>query len=131
MKRRIRNSILCVCILLSSLLLQFCDPTYSIRIENLSGSNVVVTALTTNNFQAYEYEVTELGQDSVRFEIPAGEYIDLGMAIAGLENDLPFTKVKVLMSMDTLTAMNPTEVLGLFEKDPGGELKMPYRIVVK
>lgn len=122
---------LSLCAIAIMLLLQSCDPTYSIRIENNSGSKVTVKATTTINFRAYEHEVTELGDNKIRVDIPSGEYLDCGMAIAGLENDLPFTNLTIETLNDTIMADNPDQVLSLFEKKPSGNLKTPYRLVVK
>lgn len=120
-----------LCAFTAMLLLQSCDPTYSIRIENKTESIAIVNALITNNFQAYGYVVKDLAQDSVMFEVPAREYIELGTAIGGLSDDLPFTKLKIVSAKDSLLALSSEEVLELFEKDSWGDLATPYRIVIK
>ncbi len=53
------------------------------------------------------------------------------MAIAGLENDLPFTNLKIQTLNKTIVADNPEKVISLFEKEPDGDLKTPYSLVIK
>ncbi|QHL89161.1 hypothetical protein GU926_17670 [Nibribacter ruber] len=125
------NSFLSLCAITAMLLLQSCDPTYSIRIENQSSSKITVTATTTNKFQAYGHKIIELGADKVRFEIPSGEYLECGMAIAGLENDLPFTSLIVQTLNKRIVADTPNKVISLFEKESDGNLKTPYSLVIK
>ncbi|WP_192820802.1 hypothetical protein [Rufibacter sp. LB8] len=131
MKRSPLNTFLSLSAILVLLLVQSCDPTYSIRIENKSGSKITVNATTTNKFQAYGHEIIELEGNKVRFEIPSGEYLECGMAIAGLDNDLPFTNLKIQTLNKTILAENPEKVISLFEKEPDGDLKTPYSLVIK
>ncbi|MEA1784881.1 hypothetical protein U1E44_02150 [Arenibacter sp. GZD96] len=119
-------------IVLIAILIQSCDPTYPISIKNNSGTEIVVDAKLTNSFNpglTTTYIADENGR--LQFKIESGQEFECGFSIAELENDLPFSELKIYTKKDTIIANNRNEVLNLFDKNWIGKMKTPYVMTVE
>ena len=126
-----KQSIILSGLILIALLLQSCDPYYSIAITNTTDKEVNVYVVRTIKF--HPDKQMEL-KDSEGFEVyklnPAEEF-RVGNALAGIDDELPFSKIKIITERDTILADNPDAIKKLFDKKFFGGLKTPYNISVK
>jgi len=123
-------------LIITGLLFQSCDPTYSIRIQNSTSDTLTVVARTTIRFHMENIDYNVLSRtfnddEWIRFTIPPMGYADCGNAIGGLENDLPFKELKIYMERDSIVATSETEVLSLFKTKLIGGFRTPYTIEIK
>ena len=65
------------------------------------------------------------------YQLNANESIQVGMAIGGIDNDIPFDAIKIVKSKDTVSAIGLEDVKRLFEHKMSGNLKKPYVISIK
>lgn len=117
------------------LLFMSCDPTYPVIISNSTSDTVVIHGEETNNFfiDSSKDSFVEFNEKEKRTSIrlPPKASINCGMAIAELNNDLPFKKIKIYTGKDSLIATSEKEVLHLFEKNVWGNPRKPYIINIK
>ncbi|HEY0652710.1 MAG TPA: hypothetical protein VGD65_06260 [Chryseosolibacter sp.] len=115
--------------------LHSCDPYYTVRIQNLTQDTLSVVARTTTDFHAGNFHYSVLGgpynDQRIKFKVAPNSYGDCGGAIGGLEDDLPFTELKIYTAQDSVVAMNKAEVLKLFKTDFFGGLETPYVIEIE
>ena len=121
---------------LIGLTIMSCDPVYQIKIINNSVDTVTVTAWTTINFRAegnhsIETKTDSIDEETKTFSLPPGQELNCGSAIAGIEDEMPFTALKIEKGTELTVADNKNEVLDLFEKDKNGNLETPYQIIIK
>lgn len=126
-----------VTIILSGLFLASCDPVYPILITNSNKDTVTVITETTIHFQPLDtlVDYRELSgpynHRIIQFKIAPMDTLECGMAIAGIENEMPFTKFSIYAGQDSIIADTQTEILELFAKSFWGKLKTPYELVIK
>ena len=113
------------------ILLASCDPTYPITISNSTHESVVILVKTNSHFHTEKEKtgVTQAGLDV--YQLNANESIQVGMAIGGIDNDIPFDAIKIVKSKDTVSAIGLEDVKRLFERKLSGNLKKPYVISIK
>lgn len=123
--------------ILTGLLLTSCDPTYSVLISNGKTDTVTVVTETTIHFNSDDQLVgyQDLGgpydHNIIKFKMAPGTTIECGMAIAGIQDEMPFTKFKVYSDKDSIVAESQNKILDLFEKTFWGNLKTPYVLTIK
>ncbi len=128
---------LTIMIILTGLFLTSCDPTYPIVISNNKADTVTVVTMTTAHFhtddQLVGYE--DLGgpydHNIIKFKMAPGSSIECGMAIAGIKDEMPFTKFRVYANKDSIVANTQDQILDLFEKTFWGKLETPYQLTIK
>ena len=124
-------------IILTGLSLISCDPTYPILISNSRADTVTVVAETTIFFHTDEqllwYE--DLGgpydHRVLKFKMPPKTSIECGIAIAGIQDEMPFVKLKIYSNKDSVIANTQDQILDLFEKTFWGNLQTPYQLTLK
>lgn len=120
--------------ILAGLIIQSCDPYYPVSITNSTEDTLTVIARTTTSFQSNDIIILESSgpydDERIKFKITPGETVECGGAVAGLEDDVPFTELIIYSQQDSIKALNKEEVLNLFEKNSAGQLKTPYELVV-
>lgn len=122
---------------MTGLSLTSCDPTYPIVIYNNKADTVTVVTETTIHFrtddQLIGYE--DLGgtydHNIIKFEMAPKTRIECGMAIAEIQDEMPFTKFRIYSNKDSIVANTQDQILNLFEKTFWGNLKKPYQLTVK
>ena len=132
-----RITTLTIIIILHILFLTACDPTYPITITNNKSDTVTVVTKTTIHFhtddQLTGYE--DLGgpydHRIIKFQMPPGASLKCGMAIAGIEDEMPFIEFRIYSNNDTIVASTQDQILGLFEKNFWGKLVRPYQLRIK
>jgi hypothetical protein len=113
------------------ILLTGCDPTYPIIVSNDSNEPVTILAKTQYPFRT-EKKKTATTQDGFDvYQFQAHESVRVGMAIAEIDNDIPFLAIKIVRSGDTVSAATVEEIKGLFDRKRSGKLKTPYFISIK
>lgn len=123
--------------ILTGLLLTSCDPTYPIIISNSKTDTVTVVTETTIHFHTDDQLVgyKDLGgpydHNIIQFKMAPGTTIECGMAIAGIEDEMPFTKFKVYSGKDSIVAESQDKIIDLFEKTFWGNLETPYQLTIK
>lgn len=123
--------------ILTGLYLMSCDPTYPILISNYKTDTVTIVTETTIHFHSDDQliEFKKLGgpynHSIIKFKMAPGSSIKCGMAIAGIQNELPFTKFKAYSSKDSIVANSQDQILDLFEKTFWGTLATPYKLTIK
>jgi hypothetical protein len=122
---------------LAAFAISSCDPTYPISILNSKSDTVTIVTETTVNFYSNDelinYQVIGGPYDHqvVQFQLPPGNSVTCGMAIAGIEDEMPFTKFKAYDHKDSVTANSQEEILNLFDKTFWGSVKTPYQLTIK
>jgi hypothetical protein len=123
--------------ILTVLAFMSCDPTYPILISNSKTDTVTIVTETTIHFHADEPLIgyQDLGgpydHNIIKFKMAPGTSIECGMAIAGIEDEMPFTEFKVYSNNDSLVANSQGQILDLFEKTFWRNLKTPYQLTIK
>lgn len=67
----------------------------------------------------------------IKFEMAPGASIECGMAIAGIQDEMPFTKFKIYSNEDSIVASTQDQILDLFEKTSWGNLETPYQLTIE
>jgi len=123
--------------ILTGLLLTSCDPTYKILISNNKADTVTVVIETTSHFSTDDQLIgyKDLGgpydHTIIKFKMAPRTSIECGMAIAGIQDEMPFTTFKVYSNKDSLVANTQDQILDLFEKTFWGNLETPYQLTIK
>lgn len=99
-------------------LLTSCDPVHSVGFINDSKETIVVDAFITDHFNIQPGMVLTLtpGLDSTwaRFVILPGDTVICGQTIAEIDDEMPFTKLNVYYSNDTLSFKSESEIKELY-----------------
>lgn len=122
---------------LTGFFLMSCDPTYPIMISNDKADTVTIVTETTIHFhtndQLIDYE--DLGgpydHNIIKFKLAPGTSIKCGTAIAGIQNEMPFTNFRIYSNKDSIIANNQLHILELFKKTFWGNLETPYQLTIK
>ena len=124
-------------IIVVALSLIACDRTIPIEIKNISIDTVAIEAETTIKYQCddslidfKEYPVN-IESSIIKFKLAPNTKVTCGIAIMGLEKDLPFKKFKIYTKNDSIVANSREEVLNLFEKTHKGKYKIPFELIVR
>jgi hypothetical protein len=124
-------------VILTGFILSSCDPMYSVSISNNRNDTVTIEAKTTVNFSpldtliAYERLGGTYDHAIIRFKMAPKTSIEIGQAIAGIEDDMPFTKLKIYSVSDSIYANSQEQILNLFKKTFFGNLETPYELDIK
>ncbi len=108
-----------------------CDRYTAIAISNKTAEKVRVLVKTTSNFQTEKQKVETTTDGFDIYELTPNEYMQVGIAIAEIDDDLPFTSIKIVRAGDTVSANNVNEIKALFDKSKVGGLKKPYNLVIE
>lgn len=114
-----------------------CDPVYPVSVLNARKDSVRIVAEVTGDFNtdmkltAYKRLKGSYGKETITFMMAPGSQIDCGTAIAELDDDLPFTVIKIYGIKDSIIATNKLQVIDLFEKNFWGNPKAPYRLMIQ
>ncbi|MBX2980554.1 MAG: hypothetical protein KF905_14800 [Flavobacteriales bacterium] len=113
-----------------------CDPVIPIELVNETGDTLTVKAYRTIHFSTYDVHTIELSGDYrhswIAFKVAPRSTIGCGSAIAGIEDEMPFTDLVITKANgDSIIARGETDVLGLFDRGVLGGLETPYRITVR
>ena len=94
------------------ILIQSCDPSYSVSIKNNSGTEIIVDAKLTSYFDP-GLTTTFIADENNRlqFKVENGQEFHCGYTIGGLKDDLPFTDLKIFTEKDTIIAKDRIQVL--------------------
>lgn len=123
--------------ILTGLFLTSCDPTYPILISNNRADTITVVTETTIHFHTDDQLIgnEDLGgpydHNIIKFKMAPGTSIECGMAIAGIQDEMPFTKFKIYSNNDSIVANTQDQILDLFEKTFWGNLETPYQLTIK
>lgn len=113
------------------ILLSSCDPTYPIIISNSTNESVIVLAKTNSHFHT-EKEKTGVTSDGFEiYQLNANESMQVGIAIAEIDDDMPFDAIKIVKDKDTISAFTRETIKELFDKNVLGKLKKPYHVSVE
>lgn len=114
-----------------------CDSTCPILISNSKADTVTIVTETSIYFHVdqrligYEDLGGPYDHSIIKFKMPPRTSIECGMAIAGIQDEMPFTKFKAYSDKDSIVANSRDEIIDLFEKTFWGNLKTPYVLVIK
>lgn len=130
-----RIYVVMLALLILGVFLQSCDPVYSVRLKNLTNDTLLVVARTTIHFQSDTSKITVLegpyDDEWIEFKVFPSTYVNCGIAIAGIQDEIPFTELKIYKESDSIIAKSEQEVLALFEKGSRGNLITPYEIRIE
>lgn len=113
-----------------------CDPVIPIKLVNETGDSLSIKAHRTIHFHTDDVHTVELSGDYrhswITFKVAPSSTIGCGSAIAGIEDEMPFTDLMITKANgDSIVAQGEKEVLGLFDRGVLGGLETPYRITVR
>jgi hypothetical protein len=114
-----------------------CDSTYPIVISNKTADTITIIAEANTNFYTNDtlLSYAELGgpydHRVIRFKIAPGVNISCGMATAELDNDVPFSKIKIYTKKDSVTAQSEEKVISIFDRTWYRSMKKPYTITLE
>ena len=106
------------------------DRTTPILITNLTGDTVLVEFKENNSFNT-DKEQNSISTDGFSvYKLAPEEVISIGFAINEIDNDIPFSAMRVICKGDTLLK-NQGNAKALFDKTVFGDFKLPYNIAIK
>ena len=108
-----------------------CDPTYSISIQNASNTVIEIEINENVRFNSKKEPKEKIAQGINLYELKPDEKMETGMAIAELENDIPYNSLRISKRSHLIYAETDQEILELFDKNIMGTLKKPYTITIK
>lgn len=108
-----------------------CDPYYAITVTNKTKGTARILVKETISFRTEKQKIQSTSDGFDIYELAPNEQIEVGSAIAEIDNDLPFEEIKIIRSGDTITADNVEAIKNLFDKKIFGGLKTPYNITIK
>ena len=112
-------------------LLTSCDPYYSITVTNKTSDTAKILVKQTIHFRTEKQDSLATTDGFDVYELAPSEQIQVGSAIAEIDNDIPFEQIKIVRNKDTITANNLETIKILFDKKTLGGLKTPYNISIK
>jgi hypothetical protein len=103
---------------------------------NETGDTLSIKAHRTIHFSTDDVHTVELSGDYrhswITFKVAPSSTIGCGSAIAGIEDEMPFTDLVITKANgDSIVAQGEKEVLGLFDGGVLGGLETPYVIRIK
>lgn len=111
-------------------LLSSCDPVYPIRIINNSTDTIKLEL--KENYRFSSKQIPQIkGKDGFSiYQILANDTLEIGSAIAEIDNDMPIDEIRIFKTNDTISAANLSEIKNLFDKNGFGGLKTPFNITI-
>jgi len=110
-------------IIISGLLFS-CDSVHSISIVNS-------TQDTLNIYGIEDIKEDYKIQPNGYYKLPPNKTIQIGMAIAEIDNDIPTDTIIIKGNSTLIKAFNKKDIIDLFERNILNQIKTPYRINVK
>lgn len=120
-----------IIILVLTVFLTSCDPTYSISIINGSDKKKLVTLQPNDKFLTDKISIDVLENGMLTYELSTHEKINIGFSIGELQDDLPFDFIIFVDGKDTISTKNKDQLLKLFDQNILGKLLKPYNITIK
>ena len=118
-------------ILLLGLLLTGCDPYYSISVTNKTTDTVTIQVKPTINFRTEKSKTSTTSDGYDVYKLTPTEIVQVGSAIAEIDNDISFNAVRIIKRNDTISASNLDDIKNLFDKKTFGGLQTPYNLSIK
>lgn len=112
-------------------LLTGCDPYYSITVTNNTSETAQILVKETIHFRTEKQKSLTTIDGFEVYELAPNEQMQVGSAIAEIDNDIPFEQIKIVRNRDTVAANNIVTIKELFDKKTFGGLKTPYNISIK
>lgn len=113
------------------LFLTGCDPYYSISVTNTTIDTVIIQVKPTINFRIEKIKTSKTTDGYDVFKLSPAESVQVGSAIAEIDNDIPFNVIKIIKRNDTISASNLEDIKNLFDKKTFGGLQTPYNLSIK
>ena len=126
-----KQALIILTFVLLTTLLTSCDPFYSITVTNDTSDTAQILVKETINFRTKKQKLLTTIDGFDVYELAPNEKIEVGSAIAEIDNDIPFEQIKIVRNRDTVTANNLETIKKLFDKKTFGGLKAPYNISIK
>ena len=114
-----------------SLLLLGCDSYIPISITNKKNEVIKVCIKENTHFLSDKQPKLKTKDGFSVYELASGERMEIGDAIAELDNDIPFYSIRICTSNDTISRNTHEDIKALFDKKTFGGLQTPYNISVK
>ena len=126
-----KNFLWSIAFAVSMSFLSSCDPAYPIRITNKTAEPATIFVLENSNFRSDKLPLGN-NEDGLKIYIlEPDQTLNVGMAIADLEDDMPFSQLIVKTTSDSISATGFKEMKDLFDKGWLGNLKKPYQITIE
>ena len=116
---------------LSIILFTGCDPYYPISITNKTNENIQLLVKENFKFRTVKQKQLSTPDGFDIYQLGPNERMNVGSAVAEIDNDLPFGAIKIIRNKDTISASNIEGIKNLFDKNVIGGLKTPYNISIK
>lgn len=113
------------------ILLTSCDPTYPISITNRTTDSITIWLKKNNSFRTIKTDVKENPDGLTILKLRPNEMIRVGMAIAEIDNDMPFSEIYIKTEDDSISANGIDELKDLFDKNIFGRLKKSYNMSIE
>ena len=111
-------------------LLSGCDSYIRISITNTKNEAVEIWIKKNIHFRSDKLSKFKKNGFLV-YELVNGERMDIGYAIAEIDDDLPFDAIKIYTKTDTISKSTNEDIKDLFDKKMFGGLQTPYNISIK
>ncbi len=112
-------------------LLTRCDPYYSITITNTTDDTSTILVKENIHFRTEKQKDSTTGDGFDVYKLDPKEEMQVGSAIGGLDNDIPFHAITIIKKKDTISANDLESIKKLFDKTLLGGLQTPYNISIK
>lgn len=106
------------------------DHVSSISITNTTIDTVDVLLKENFKFRSEKEKFSTTADSFNIYKLAPHEVFDMGHAMNEVDNDIPFSQIKVICKGDTLID-NQGDALILFDKTTFGGLEIPYNISIK
>ena len=116
---------------LMAVMLAGCDPYYSITVTNETSDTAKILVKKTINFRTEKQKTHTTFDGFDIYQLAPNEQVEVGAAIAEIDNDMPFEEIKIVSNRDTITAKNLEAIKNLFDKKTFGGMKTPYNITIR
>lgn len=126
-----KRNFLITTVLILTTLFTSCDPIYPITITNDTKDTIFVNIEENYRFRSEKAALSKTKDGLNIYRLLPKEILETGSAIAEIDNDMPFDKIKIITGTDTISADNLKDIKTLFDKKVFGGLKTPYNITIK
>jgi hypothetical protein len=112
-------------------LLTSCDPVYPITITNDTTDTIKFEVKENYRFNSEQLPQSKTKDGFTIYQILPKDTMEIGSAIAEIDNDMPIEEIRIFKPKDTISANNLIDIKKLFDKKFFGGLKTPYNLTIK
>jgi hypothetical protein len=126
-----KRSFLILVILTLATFFTSCDPVYPITITNSTTDTMYLEVKQNYRFSSEQLPQAENKGGFCVYQVLPKDTLEIGSAIAEIDNDMPIDAIRIFKRKDTVSANNLASIKELFDKKLLGGLRTPYNLTIK